>query len=158
MKRFTPLALVAASVSLWFAGCAEPAGTPTTTSETTESTETVETAPATDTHDHGSLVSEVDKAGLTTTLKENSVTFVDFTATWCGPCQQLKPKLHEMAKDFEGKVKFVEVDVDKSEDLAREFEIKAMPTLIVMKNGEEATRIVGAGDVSKIRQAIENAL
>jgi thioredoxin 1 len=152
MKRFTFLALAALFVPVLFVGCAEPTAEPTTTTETPEAS--VSTA---DGHDHDELVSEVDKAGLTQALDDNTVTFVDFTATWCGPCQKLKPKLHEMAEEFEGKVKFVEVDVDKSKDLATEYGIQAMPTLIVMKDGKEESRIVG-GDVAAIRQAIEKAL
>lgn len=147
MKKVFLPALLAALV----VGCGEPTTAPVAEVETV-------TAPATDgPGDHSSLVAEVDKTGLAATLADNAVTFVDFTATWCGPCQKLKPTLHEMAKEFEGKVKFVEVDVDKNSDLAEEYEIEAMPTLLVIKNGEVASRIVGV-DVPKIRAAIESAL
>ncbi|MFK7822485.1 MAG: thioredoxin family protein [Planctomycetaceae bacterium] len=145
------LSLLTLALALFAVGCAEPAGAPVAETESAPAEETHAS------HDHDGLVPEVDKAGLTEIMDKNSVTFVDFTATWCGPCQKLKPTLHEMAKEFEGKVQFVEVDVDKSKDLATEFEIEAMPTLIVMKDGKEASRVVGA-DVSAIRQSIESAL
>lgn len=147
------LFVFAGTVALITVGCAEPPSEPVESSAA-ESSE-VEHTPAAIT---GPLVAEVNKENLEKVLAENSVTLVDFTATWCGPCQLLKPELHKMAKDFAGKARFVEVDVDKSEDLAREYKIAAMPTLLIMKNGEVHDRIVGGGDVGAIRAAIQSAL
>lgn len=62
-----------------------------------------------------------------------------------------------MAGEFEGKVKFVAVDVDKAADVAETYKVAAMPTLVVVKDGEEVGRVVGA-DPGKIRTMIENAL
>ena len=69
----------------------------------------------------------------------------------------LKPKLHEMADEFSSKAKFIEVDVDKNQELAQKYEVAALPTILVIKGGEESARVVGA-DLDGIRSAIEKAL
>jgi len=69
----------------------------------------------------------------------------------------LKPGLQEMAGEFEGKVKFVAVDVDNAADVASAYKVKAMPTLVVVKDGEEVGRVVGA-DPDQIRKMIESAM
>ncbi|MGM9550708.1 MAG: thioredoxin [Clostridia bacterium] len=69
---------------------------------------------------------------------------VDFFATWCGPCRMLAPVLESVSEDYEGKVKFVKLDVDEAEDIARDYSIMSIPTIIIFKNGEEAAKTVGA--------------
>lgn len=103
------------------------------------------------------VVVEVDKSGLESVIAENKVTLIDFTATWCGPCQAMKPWLKKTARNYEGKVKFVAVDVDKSGEVAKEYQIKAMPTLVVLKDGKEVGRVVGAKQ-SEIKAMIDGAL
>ncbi len=145
--------LLLGAFAVLIAGCADPM-----TSTVPVANADADSGSDAETASDQPLVVEVDKAQLKETLEQNSVTFVDFTATWCGPCQQLKPELHKMAEEFAGKVRFVEVDVDKGEDLAQEYEIAAMPTLLIIKDGEIQERIVGAGDVESIRTAIKAAL
>ncbi|MEO0809327.1 MAG: thioredoxin [Pseudomonadota bacterium] len=69
---------------------------------------------------------------------------VDFFAEWCGPCKAMAPKLDEVAKEMAGKVKIVKIDVDQNPEITDQYKIQAMPTLIIFKNGEEATRHTGA--------------
>lgn len=69
---------------------------------------------------------------------------VDFFATWCGPCRMLSPILDSLAEDFSDKVKFVKLDVDESEDIAKDYSVMSIPTLIIFKNGEECDKTVGA--------------
>ena len=69
----------------------------------------------------------------------------------------MKPGLQKMAGEFEGKVKFVAVDVDKSEDVAKEYKIEYMPTLVVVKDGKEVGRVVGA-DEAEIKSMINDAM
>ena len=82
-------------------------------------------------------------------LHSNKKVLLDFYATWCGPCQQLKPLLEEIAKE-NNKVKIVEIDVEKSKTLADKYGIKAIPTLIVIENGKEVTRSIGLVEKSRI--------
>jgi thioredoxin 1 len=69
---------------------------------------------------------------------------VDFWAEWCGPCRMLAPILEEVAKEYQGKVKFVKVNVDQSSETAATFNVRGIPTLILFKNGEAAATKVGA--------------
>ncbi|MBQ5997041.1 MAG: thioredoxin [Bacteroidales bacterium] len=69
---------------------------------------------------------------------------IDFWAEWCGPCRQLMPVVHELAETYEGRVKFVKVNVDECPDLAARFGVMSIPTLVFMKNGEQVQRQVGA--------------
>ena len=75
-------------------------------------------------------------------LKNSKMVVVDFFATWCGPCQMLMPVLEEISKgrdDFD----IIEIDVDKAQDLAMQYDIEAVPTMIIFKNGTAIDRIGG---------------
>ena len=71
--------------------------------------------------------------------------FVDFWAEWCGPCRAIGPVLESLADDFDGKVKVVKINVDENGKLATEYNVSAIPSLIIFKGGKEVDRIVGAG-------------
>ena len=86
-------------------------------------------------------------------LKSDIPVFVDFNATWCGPCKMMKPVLEQASEEAAG-VKIVEVDVDESERLALQYGISSIPCMILFKNGEEADRIVGAVPKSKIMSVL----
>jgi thioredoxin 1 len=86
---------------------------------------------------------------------ESGVTVVDFFATWCGPCKMLAPVLEGLAGEIEGKAKFIKVDIDQSSDLANEFQISSVPTMIIFKDGQKADQLVGFLPKEKIQQAIE---
>ena len=68
---------------------------------------------------------------------------VDFWATWCGPCKMVGPIVAEIADEYEGKVKVGKVNVDEQPALAMQYQVTAIPTLFVFKNGEIADKIVG---------------
>ena len=68
---------------------------------------------------------------------------VDFTATWCGPCQALAPHLDEIDKELEGKVQVVKVDVDSNPDLASRFGVMSVPQILFFKDGEVVDKVVG---------------
>ncbi len=71
------------------------------------------------------------------------VAVVDFFATWCGPCKMLAPVFQEAGNELEGKAKFVKVDIDQSLDLARQFNVSSVPTMIVFKDGKPVETLVG---------------
>lgn len=87
-------------------------------------------------------------------LKSEIPVLVDFYATWCGPCKVLSPILEEIAQENE-MVKFVRVDVDKEDDIAMQYKIMSIPTLVLIQNGEEKDRIIGLVDKAKILEFIE---
>lgn len=73
----------------------------------------------------------------------NGVVLVDFFATWCGPCKMLSPVLEKTAGELEGKVKIVKVDVDQDGELAMQFSVMSVPTMIIFKNGEAVKQLQG---------------
>lgn len=77
-------------------------------------------------------------------LKATEPVLVDFFADWCGPCKAMAPALDLYAKEMEGKVKVVKVDVDASPGVTQRYGISAMPTLIIFKGGEIAAQHTGA--------------
>lgn len=76
-------------------------------------------------------------------MKNDGMLLVDFFATWCGPCKMLAPVLEELAPKFEGKLNIVKVDVDKDSDLAMQFGIMSVPTMILFKDGQPIKQIQG---------------
>ena len=75
---------------------------------------------------------------------------VDFWATWCGPCKMVGPIVAEIADEYEGKVKVGKVNVDEQPALAMQYQVTAIPTLFVFKNGEIADKIVGFAQKEEI--------
>ena len=69
---------------------------------------------------------------------------VDFWAEWCGPCKVIAPVLEEIAEDYAGKVKVAKVDIDNNADLTTKYNITSIPTLLLIKDGEEVKRQRGA--------------
>lgn len=77
-------------------------------------------------------------------LRSELPVLVDFSAEWCGPCKRLAPVIDELAVELAGSVKFGNVDVDQSQQLAVDHKIEAMPTLVLFKGGTEVDRMRGA--------------
>ena len=75
-------------------------------------------------------------------LKSEKPVLVDFYADWCGPCNAMAPVIEELAKELEGKVKVGKINVDENPDIAVEYNVMSIPTLIVFKNGKEEKRLV----------------
>ena len=83
---------------------------------------------------------------------------VDFWAGWCMPCKMLTPVIDELAKEYEGKVKFAKVNVDNNTELATNLQILSIPVLIVFNKGKEVTRIVGVNPKQDIEREINEAI
>ena len=97
-------------------------------------------------------VSDVDFE--TEVLKAIGPVVVDFWAEWCGPCRMIGPALEEIAGTLGAKVKIVKLNVDENPNTAAKFGIMSIPTLMLFKNGELASRQVGAAPKQKLEQWI----
>jgi thioredoxin 1 len=91
-------------------------------------------------------------------IKNDKVTIVDFFADWCGPCRKLSPIIEEIEQELSDKVKFTKINTDENIQLAQEYQISGIPTLLVFKNGELIERMVGLMPKSSIITNIEKHL
>lgn len=80
---------------------------------------------------------------------------VDFYATWCGPCQMMAPILEQVNANMQGQLKVVKIDTDKYPQLASEYSIHALPTLVLFKNGKPVDRIEGVQSAPQLMQRLQ---
>ena len=93
------------------------------------------------------------------TLKGGSQPLVvDFWATWCGPCRMVAPIISELAEKYDGKITVGKCDVEENEDLAQEFGIRNIPTILFFKNGEVVDKLVGAVAEAKLDEKFQALL
>jgi len=85
-----------------------------------------------------------DNTFETEVLKSELPVLVDFWAEWCAPCKMIAPAVEELAKSYDGKMKFAKLDVDNNNKTALQYGVMSIPTLIIFKDGQEKERIVGA--------------
>ena len=98
-----------------------------------------------------------DKDFETEVLKSTEPVVVDFWAEWCGPCRMIAPALEEIAGTMNGKVKIVKLNIDENPRTTEKYGIMSIPTLMIFKNGELASRQVGAAPKQKLEQWITTA-
>jgi len=91
-------------------------------------------------------------------LKADKPVLVDFWASWCGPCLAIAPVVEELAGEYDGKVVVAKMDVDKSPATPGRYGIRAIPTLILFKDGQVVEQITGAVGKAAIESAINKAL
>ena len=91
-------------------------------------------------------------------LKSSEPVVVDFWAEWCGPCRMIAPALEEIAGSMGAKVKIVKLNVDENPATATKYGIMSIPTLMIFKNGELASRQIGAAPKQKLEQWITGAV
>jgi thioredoxin 1 len=83
---------------------------------------------------------------------------VDFWAPWCGPCKMVAPVLEELAQEYTGKIKIVKLNVDQNQQVAAQFGISSIPTLIMFKNGKETGKMIGFQSKDALKKMIAGLL
>ncbi len=91
-------------------------------------------------------------------LNSDKPVVVDFWASWCGPCRMVAPIMEELAGDYEGKVQIAKVNVDDQGELAAQFRIMSIPTVLIFKDGQMVEKVVGARAKGEFVELIEKQL
>ncbi|NOJ29602.1 MAG: thioredoxin [Nitrososphaeraceae archaeon] len=91
-------------------------------------------------------------------IKSQLPVFVDFWAEWCGPCRMVGPAVEQLSKTLQGKVKVVKVNVDENQEIAIQYGIQSIPSLLLFKDGKEIARTIGAAPKESYQKFIEDSL
>ena len=86
------------------------------------------------------------------------ITLIDFTAKWCGPCKVMAPVMDALAKEYAGRVRVVAIDVDDEQLIAQQFNVRSMPTFVVVRDGQEVGRTIGSRPRAFIAGMLDRAL
>jgi thioredoxin 1 len=91
-------------------------------------------------------------------LKSTTPVLVDFWAPWCGPCRMAGPVLDELAKEYEGKVQIVKINIDENQKSAGNYDVMSIPTTVLIKNGSEIGRQIGFGGKKTFEDLIKTGI
>src|SRR5947199_270517 len=101
----------------------------------------------------------IDEATFPPTVLDSiQPVLVEFTAEWCPPCKRLAPVLAEMNEEYAGQLRFVAVDVDDNPDLAAQYGVQSMPTLVLFRGGREIQRMIGYAPKAHLKRQVDQAL
>lgn len=102
------------------------------------------------------MITHVNKENFETEVKNSDVPVViDFWSPGCRPCQMMGPLFEELSKEYEGKLKFVKLNVEENEELAREFQITGIPATLLTNKGQEVDRFVGFFQKTMLKAKID---
>ena len=100
----------------------------------------------------------VSNTNISEILAGDQPVMIDFWASWCGPCRMLAPTVDEIEKEYEGKVVVAKCNVDDADEVAMQFRIRNIPTLMFFKGGEMVNRLVGAVPKNEITAVLDSLL
>ncbi len=89
-------------------------------------------------------------------VKSDTPVLVDFYADWCGPCKIMDPVIHQLSKEYQGKVKFVKIDTDDNQDLAMQFGIMSIPTMMLFSKGKVEDIVIGAVPAAVLKSKVDS--
>jgi thioredoxin 1 len=89
-------------------------------------------------------------------VKSNQPVVVDFYADWCGPCKMIEPVIHQLSEEYRGRVKFVKVDTDANQELAMQFGIMSIPTVMFFSKGKVEDIVIGAVPSAVLKSKVES--
>ncbi len=91
-------------------------------------------------------------------IEKGGVALVDFWAEWCGPCRMIGPVIEELATEYEGKALIGKVDVDENSELSQKYQVRSIPTILIIKDGEVVDKHVGVATKQALIDKIEAQL
>ena len=94
----------------------------------------------------------------TEVLKSDKLVLIDFYADWCGPCKMMSPIIDEIAEEVGDKIKVGKINVDENQELAMEYEVMSIPTIIILQNGEVKNSFVGVREKEEIISCLEKMI
>jgi len=100
----------------------------------------------------------VSNTNISEILAGDQPVMIDFWASWCGPCRMLAPTVDEIEKEYEGKVVVAKCNVDDADEVAMQFRIRNIPTLMFFKGGEMVNRLVGAVPKNEITAILDSLI
>ena len=100
----------------------------------------------------------INKNEFQNKIGQDKLVLIDFFATWCMPCKMMAPILEELKQKYENKIEIYKVDVDESEDLAREYDIYSVPSMILYKNGKKLDMVIGYNNLEKMSEFVSRQL
>ena len=103
-------------------------------------------------------VIEANPQNFNQLLNSDLPVLIDFWARWCGPCRMLTPLVDELAEEMDGRIVVAKCNVDENQDLAMQYGVMSIPTLVMLKDGKESMRTVGAVPKPKLIAEVEAAL
>lgn len=107
---------------------------------------------------HSDLVQEISDADINNVITSNPVVVIDFYADWCGPCKAVSPIVENIAAKYTGRIAVYVMNVDANLIVPKQYNVRSIPTVLILKNGVEVNRIVGASVETVYTTAIDAAL
>jgi thioredoxin 1 len=105
------------------------------------------------------MTQEVNIDNIDEVLKEKSVTLLQFSAEWCGPCKMLTPIISTLAEEYSDKdANILKINVDSNAEIGHKFNVRAIPTVIIFKDGIEQNRLVGMNMKDSYKMALDSLL
>jgi len=104
------------------------------------------------------MARELNTENFDAVIRENDVVMVDFWATWCGPCRMVGPFIEQLAEEYAGRAEVCKVNVDECQEIAAQFGVASIPTVMVFKNGELVDKAVGARPKKAFEQMLISQL